>query len=65
MVEFRLRPWGADEDLVALLGEQGAAEFRALFDAFPDPVGVLWALRDELVVRGGGQLVGRPRQETS
>ena len=26
---------------------------------------VLWALRDELVVRGGGQLVGRPRQETS
>jgi signal transduction histidine kinase len=47
VVEFRLRPWGADEDLVALLGEQGAAEFRALFDAFPDPVGVLWALRDE------------------
>ena len=47
MVGFRLRPWGADEDLVALLGEQGAAEFRALFDAFPDPVGVLWALRDE------------------
>ncbi|HZA80001.1 MAG TPA: tryptophan 2,3-dioxygenase family protein, partial [Actinomycetes bacterium] len=26
---------------------------------------VLWALRDELVVRGGGQLVGRPRQVTS
>ncbi len=26
---------------------------------------VLWALRDELVVRGGGQLVGRPWQETS
>jgi tryptophan 2,3-dioxygenase len=26
---------------------------------------VLWALRDELVVRGGGQLVRRPRQETS
>jgi signal transduction histidine kinase len=47
VVGFRLRPWGADEDLVALLGEQGAAEFRALFDAFPDPVGVLWALRDE------------------
>jgi tryptophan 2,3-dioxygenase len=23
---------------------------------------VLWALRDELVVRGGGQLVGRPRE---
>jgi tryptophan 2,3-dioxygenase len=26
---------------------------------------VLWALRDELVVRGGGQLVGRPEHETS
>ena len=26
---------------------------------------VLWALRDELVVRGGGQLVGRTRHETS
>jgi tryptophan 2,3-dioxygenase len=26
---------------------------------------VLWGLRDELVVRGGGQLVGRPRHETS
>jgi tryptophan 2,3-dioxygenase len=26
---------------------------------------VLWALRDELVVRGGGELVGRPRPETS
>jgi tryptophan 2,3-dioxygenase len=26
---------------------------------------VLWALRDELVVRGGGQLVRRPPQETS
>jgi signal transduction histidine kinase len=51
-VEFRLRPWGADGDLVALLGEQGAAGFRALFDAFPDPVGVLWALRDE-----GGSIV--------
>jgi signal transduction histidine kinase len=44
---FELRPWGADENLIALLGAQGAAEFRALFDAFPDPVGVLWALRDE------------------
>jgi signal transduction histidine kinase len=46
-VRFELRPWGADEKLVSLLGEQGAAEFRALFDAFPDPVGVLWALRGE------------------
>jgi tryptophan 2,3-dioxygenase len=26
---------------------------------------VLWALRDELVVRGGGQLVGRPEHETT
>jgi tryptophan 2,3-dioxygenase len=26
---------------------------------------VLWACRDELVVRGGGQLVGRPRQDSS
>ena len=25
----------------------------------------LWALRDELVVRGGGQLVGKPRPEPS
>jgi signal transduction histidine kinase len=31
---------------VAVLGEQGAAGFRALFDSFPDAVGVLWALRD-------------------
>jgi signal transduction histidine kinase len=38
--------WGADPRLVALLGEQGAAGFRALFDSFPDAVGVLWALRD-------------------
>ncbi len=29
-VEFELRPWGADERLVEVLGEQGAAEFRAL-----------------------------------
>ena len=47
VVEFDVQPWGVDENLVALLGEQGAAEFRALFDAFPDPVGVLWAVRDE------------------
>ena len=26
----------------------------------PDDTPLLWALRDELVVRGGGQLVGRP-----
>ncbi|HEX2125301.1 MAG TPA: histidine kinase dimerization/phospho-acceptor domain-containing protein, partial [Thermoleophilaceae bacterium] len=44
--------WGADPRLVALLGEQGAAGFRALFDSFPDAVGVLWALRD-----GRGRIV--------
>ena len=31
---------------MALLGEQGAAGFRALFDGFPELVGILWALRD-------------------
>jgi signal transduction histidine kinase len=44
---FDVRPWGVDECLVALLGERGAKEFRALFDAFPDPVGILWALRGD------------------
>jgi signal transduction histidine kinase len=39
--------WGEDPQLVELLGAQGAAEFRAMFDAFPDAVGVLWALRDD------------------
>ena len=29
-----------------LLGPQGAVEFRALLDGFPEAVGVLWALRD-------------------
>jgi signal transduction histidine kinase len=38
--------WGDDPRLVALLGEQGAAGFRALFDGFPEAVGVLWAIRD-------------------
>jgi signal transduction histidine kinase len=38
--------WGEDPRLVAVLGEQGAAGFRALLDSFPDAVGVLWALRD-------------------
>jgi hypothetical protein len=41
-VEF----WGEDPQLVALLGKQGATGFRAVFDAFPEAVGVLWALRD-------------------
>jgi signal transduction histidine kinase len=40
-------PWGADAKLVALLGGPGATGFRALFDAFPEAVGILWALRDD------------------
>jgi signal transduction histidine kinase len=44
--ERELERWGADLNLVALLGEQGAQEFRALFDGFPEQVGALWALRD-------------------
>jgi signal transduction histidine kinase len=44
--------WGEDRKLVALLGEQGAEGFRALFDGFPELVGVLWALR-----AADGQLV--------
>jgi signal transduction histidine kinase len=43
-------PWGEDPKLVEVLGVQGAAGFRALFDGFPEAVGVLWALRDA----GGG-----------
>jgi signal transduction histidine kinase len=39
--------WGEDPNLVAVLGEQGAAGFRALFDGYPEAVGVLWALRDD------------------
>ena len=35
-----------DARLDQLLGT-GAAAFRATFDLVPDPVGVLWALRDE------------------
>jgi signal transduction histidine kinase len=38
--------WGDDPRLVGLLGGQGAEGFRALFDGFPESVGVLWALRD-------------------
>jgi signal transduction histidine kinase len=40
-------PWGADAKLVELLGGPGAAGFRALFDAFPEAVGILWAMRDD------------------
>jgi signal transduction histidine kinase len=45
--DLELDRWGDDVRLVELLGEQGAAGFRALFDSFPDAVGVLWALRDD------------------
>jgi signal transduction histidine kinase len=38
--------WGHDQKLVDLLGPQGETGFRALFDGFPESVGVLWALRD-------------------
>jgi signal transduction histidine kinase len=43
---FEPEQWGEDPKLVDLLGEQGAAQFRALFDGFPEAVGVLWAIRD-------------------
>ena len=39
--------WGEDPRLAELLGGQGAAEFRAMFDPFPEAVGVLWAIRDD------------------
>jgi signal transduction histidine kinase len=45
--EAALERWGEDRDLVAVLGEQGAEEFRALFDGFPELVGVLWPIRDD------------------
>jgi signal transduction histidine kinase len=40
-------PWREDPKLVELLGAQGAAQFRALFDGFPEAVGILWAVRDD------------------
>jgi signal transduction histidine kinase len=42
----RLEPWAEDPGLDALLGEEAAARFRALFDGYPDGVGVVWAIRD-------------------
>ena len=42
-----VEPWGEDPKLTQLLGEQGEAGFRALFDGYPDLVGVLWARRDD------------------
>ncbi len=50
--DLDLEPWGEDARLVELLGEQGAAGFRALFEAFPEAVGILWPLRDD-----GGRIV--------
>jgi signal transduction histidine kinase len=44
--EARQERWGEDPRLVELLGEQGAAGFRAVLDEFPELVGVLWAIRD-------------------
>ena len=36
---FEPERWGEDPNLVELLGEQGAAGFRALFDGFPEGAG--------------------------
>jgi signal transduction histidine kinase len=44
--QFEPEPWGEDPRLVQVLGPQGASGFRALLDGFPEPVGVLWAVRD-------------------
>ena len=49
--EFEPEPWGEDARLVEALGAQGAAGFRALLDGFPEPVGLLWAVRE------GGKIV--------
>jgi signal transduction histidine kinase len=46
-VLVRSERWGDDPKLRALLGDQGAAGFRALFDGFPELVGILWAIRDD------------------
>jgi signal transduction histidine kinase len=39
--------WGEDRKLEELLSEQGAAAFRAMFEGYPEPVGLLWAKRDD------------------
>jgi signal transduction histidine kinase len=39
--------WGADPDLIALLGAPGAAALCAMFDAYPEAIGLLWAIRDD------------------
>jgi signal transduction histidine kinase len=45
-------PWDEDLRLVAHLGTQGAAAFCAMLDAFPEAVGLVWAIRD-----GAGRIV--------
>jgi signal transduction histidine kinase len=45
-------PWGEDPPLVALVGRQGAAAFCAMYETFPEAVGLLWAIRD-----GTGRIV--------
>src|SRR5688572_28424248 len=42
-----LERWGDDPKLVELLGDRGAEGFRAMFDGYPDLVGVVWPVRDE------------------
>jgi signal transduction histidine kinase len=49
---FEPEPWGEDPKLEALLGVQGSRAMRELFDAFPEAVGLLWAIRDD-----GGRIV--------
>jgi signal transduction histidine kinase len=44
---FEPEPWGEDPKLEALLGVQGSRAMRDLFDAFPEAVGLLWAIRDD------------------
>jgi signal transduction histidine kinase len=41
-----LTRWGHDPKLVDLLGERGAEGFRAMFDGYPELVGVVWPVRD-------------------
>jgi signal transduction histidine kinase len=45
--DLDLERWGNDPNLVEVLGAQGATGFRAMFDGYPELVGVLWPLRDE------------------
>src|SRR3954471_106428 len=40
-------PWDEDPRLTAHLGARGAEAFRAMFDAFPEAVGLVWAIRDD------------------